>query len=103
MTLAADTYGASLLDVLGFDHLAVGSAAAHGGARYPETTLEDIAELKPGWVLLPSEPYAFGDRHRRDVRAAVTGADVRLVDGQDLFWWGIRTPAALARLRAVLI
>jgi hypothetical protein len=26
-------------------------------------------------------------------------APVVLVDGQDLFWWGARTPAALARLR----
>jgi hypothetical protein len=24
---------------------------------------------------------------------------VVFVDGQDLFWWGVRTPAALARLR----
>jgi hypothetical protein len=28
--------------------------------------------------------------------------DARLVDGQDLFWWGTRTPAALARLAQVL-
>ena len=26
-------------------------------------------------------------------------APVELVDGQDLFWWGVRTPAAMARLR----
>jgi hypothetical protein len=25
-----------------------------------------------------------------------------LVDGQDLFWWGVRTPAAVDRLRAAL-
>jgi len=29
-------------------------------------------------------------------------APVVLVDGQDLFWWGARTPAALDRLRARL-
>jgi hypothetical protein len=26
-------------------------------------------------------------------------ADVRLVDGQDLFWWGVRTAGAIGRLR----
>jgi hypothetical protein len=25
-----------------------------------------------------------------------------LVDGQDLFWWGVRTPAAAERLRRQL-
>jgi len=28
--------------------------------------------------------------------------DVRLTDGRDLFWWGVRTPGALARLRQSL-
>jgi hypothetical protein len=29
-------------------------------------------------------------------------APVVLVDGQDLFWWGVRTPAAAERLRRQL-
>jgi hypothetical protein len=28
----------------------------------------------------------------------VPGVPVVFVDGRDLFWWGIRTPAAAARL-----
>jgi len=27
---------------------------------------------------------------------------VVFVDGRDLFWWGIRTPAAAARLQAAI-
>ena len=102
MTLAGDTYGASLLDVLGLDHIAVAPAAPDDAARYPETTLEDVAAKKPAVALLPSEPYAFKESHRDDVQAALPDAAVRLVDGRDLFWWGIRTPDALARLRALL-
>ena len=64
--------------------------------------LEEIAERRPDLVLLPDEPYAFGERHIQEVAAAVADADVRLVDGRDLFWWGIRTPAAAARLRDAL-
>jgi hypothetical protein len=50
-------------------------------------------------VLAPSEPYPFRDRHRAELAAV---APVRLVDGQDLFWWGARTTEALARLARVL-
>jgi hypothetical protein len=32
----------------------------------------------------------------------VPDADVRIVDGQDLFWWGIRTPGAVERLTTAL-
>jgi hypothetical protein len=46
--------------------------------------------------LAPSEPYPFAERH---VPQFEDVAPVVLVDGQDLFWWGVRTPAAAARLR----
>jgi hypothetical protein len=28
--------------------------------------------------------------------------EVRLIDGADLFWWGVRTPGALDRLAVAL-
>jgi hypothetical protein len=95
MTISADTYGASLL-------LACGIGTCFGGspARYPEVTLEAAADERPHLVLLPSEPYPFAERHVPELRAVAP--DVRLVDGQDLFWWGWRTPGALARLRIAL-
>ena len=50
-------------------------------------------------VLLPTEPYPFADRHLPEL---VQVAPASIVDGQDLFWWGVRTPAALLRLRGVV-
>jgi ABC-type Fe3+-hydroxamate transport system substrate-binding protein len=97
MTTNKETYGSSLLELLGIQNLFGGA-----GARYPETTLEEIAARGADLVLLPGEPYPFKDRHAREVEAVVGGADVRLVDGRDLFWWGIRTPDALTRLREAL-
>jgi ABC-type hemin transport system substrate-binding protein len=91
MAIGHDTYGASLLR-------AVGVAVVHEG-RYPETTLEAAAALAPEVVLAPSEPYPFAERHREELEAV---APVRFVDGQDLFWWGARTPAALRRLESDL-
>jgi ABC-type Fe3+-hydroxamate transport system substrate-binding protein len=97
MTLNRDTYGASLLAHVGFDNV-----YAHAGTRYPEVPLDDVARLEPDVVVLPDEPYPFAARHLAEVRAAVPGAQVQIVDGRDLFWWGIRTPEAVARLAAVL-
>ena len=92
MSLATDTYGASLLDLLG-----VGNVFADSLDRYPEVTLAEVAARAPNVILLPSEPYEFAARHVREVEAEVPGVPVRLVDGRDLFWWGIRTPAAATR------
>ena len=48
------------------------------------------------WMLAPSEPYPFGERHVEELSSV---APVLLVDGRDLFWWGVRTPDAIDRLR----
>jgi hypothetical protein len=79
----------------------VGIANVFGDAhdRYPEVGLGDVAARAPDVALLPSEPYAFAEKHAIELRAAVPGARVSFVDGRDLFWWGIRTPAAADRLR----
>ena len=97
MSLALDTYGASLLDLLG-----VGNVFADSLDRYPEVTLAEVEARAPNLIVLPSEPYAFAERHVREVQAEVPGVPVVLVDGRDLFWWGIRTPDAAARLREAL-
>ena len=37
-----------------------------------------------------------------EVQRLLPSSRVVLVDGRDLLWWGVRTPTALERLRAVL-
>ena len=97
MAIGRATYGASLLAQIGIDVV-----TADGDAAYPTVPLEEAALLGAQLVLLPSEPYPFTQRHIAEVAAAVAPARVVLIDGQDLFWWGVRTPAALARIRASL-
>ncbi len=94
MTLSGGTYGSSLLAAAG-----VANVFADAGERYPTVTLEEAAARRPDVVLAPSEPYPFRERH---VPLLAEVAPVVLVDGQDLFWWGVRTPAALDRLRQQL-
>jgi hypothetical protein len=62
--------------------------------------LVDARDLVPDLVVAPSEPYPFAERHVRELETVA--ADVRLVDGRDLFWWGTRSAAAVERLREVL-
>lgn len=91
MTMQHGTYGSSLLARIG-----VGNVFAASGRRYPEVTLDEARALTPDVVLAPSEPYPFSERHRAELE---TVAPVVFVDGKDLFWWGVRTPAAVERLR----
>lgn len=96
MTIGAATYGAALLDELGIDVLAFGDVA------YPAIDIADVTASRPDLVLVPSEPYEFNDEHLDEIAAAVPNARIIRIDGQDLFWWGIRTPAALRRLAEAL-
>lgn len=91
MTISDATYGSSLV-------AAAGLANVYAGATdtYPTHALADAARRRPGVVLAPSEPYPFKERHRAELE---TVAPVVFVDGQDLFWWGSRTPGALGRWR----
>jgi ABC-type Fe3+-hydroxamate transport system substrate-binding protein len=94
MSLAGGTYGSSLLAAIGVDNV-----FADAAERYPTVTLEEARARRPDVVLAPSEPYPFRERHVEQLEQV---APVVLVDGQDLFWWGVRTPAAMARLRRQL-
>jgi ABC-type hemin transport system substrate-binding protein len=91
MTMSGGTYGSSMLA-----HLGIANVFADADERYPTTDLEAVRARRPDVVLAPSEPYPFKERHVAELSEV---APVELVDGQDLFWWGIRTPDALERLR----
>jgi ABC-type Fe3+-hydroxamate transport system substrate-binding protein len=94
MTMSGGTYGSSLLSAIGVDNV-----FADAVERYPTVTLDEARARNPDVVLAPSEPYPFRERHVEQLSEV---APVVLVDGQDLFWWGVRTPAAMARLRRKL-
>jgi ABC-type Fe3+-hydroxamate transport system substrate-binding protein len=90
MTIGGHTYGSSLLQAAGFVNIYAASEES-----YPSIEPGQAAGLKPDYVLAPSEPYKFTERHRGELEVA---APAVFVDGQDLFWWGARTSAAWQRL-----
>ncbi|MDQ1439106.1 MAG: hypothetical protein QOK43_2735 [Acidimicrobiaceae bacterium] len=94
MTLNGDTYGSSMLAAIG-----MANVYAEDVERYPTVTLEDAIDRGPDVVLAPTEPYPFRIDHVPELEKV---GPVVVVDGKDLFWWGVRTPAALTRLQTAL-
>jgi ABC-type Fe3+-hydroxamate transport system substrate-binding protein len=89
MALGTPTYGSSILSHLGITNIFVGEGS------YPAVDLGEIALRTPDVILAPSEPFPFAIRHVAELEKV---APTMLIDGQDLFWWGVRTPEALMRL-----
>ena len=101
MTVARDTYIAAMLARIGWHTLPEAHGGASGAARYPvvrgdEPWLADVQH-----VLLSSEPYSFGAQHLAEVRALCPNAQVRLVDGELLSWYGARAVPGLRYLRKI--
>ncbi len=74
-----------------------GVANAFAGlTRYPEISLEDLAQANPDFIFLSSEPYAFGEKHFEEFREVCPRAKVVLVDGEMFSWYGSRLRWAAA-------
>ena len=84
MAVAPDTYIARTLGLVDWR-----SHPLSPEDRYPEVTLEDYAG-RVDHVLLSSEPFHFKQRHLAEVRAAVPGAEVSMIDGEMTSWYGSR-------------
>jgi len=67
-------------------------------SRYPEINLETLAGLKPDLVFLSSEPYPFREKHLEEVKTAIPGAKIMLVDGEMFSWYGSRLIKAVQYL-----
>jgi len=58
---------------------------------YPEVTEGEIAAANPDVVLLPDEPYRFGEKDRSFWAERLPHSEVKLVSGDDFCWHGVRT------------
>jgi ABC-type Fe3+-hydroxamate transport system substrate-binding protein len=97
MTIGPDTYMHDLITLCGGENV-YGDA----DARYPETALQDVAERSPDVVLLPDEPFRFGQKHVPEVIEAMPGVRIYCVDGKLMCWYGPRIPEAIRMLRHLL-
>jgi len=74
--------------------------------RYPRITLEEVVAAQPELVLLPSEPYAFGESDMAEIAAldipAARNKHIYLFDGSYLTWHGTRLSKALITLPPIV-
>ena len=99
MTVARDTYIARMLARIGWRTEPAVLGGQSGAARYPALTGTEpwLADVQQ--VLLSSEPSRFGAEHLAEAQRLCPNAEVRLVDGELLSWYGPRAGAGLRYLR----
>ena len=99
MSVARDTYLSRMLARVNWQTLPDARGGERGAARYPVLTGAEPWLADVEWVLLSSEPYRFTARHVEEARRLAPNAQVRLVDGELLSWYGARAVPGLAYLR----
>ena len=95
MAVGADTYAHDLLVLCGGANV----FAEREERRYPLVREDEIVAAAPEVILLPDEPYAFGDDDveelaRLPIPAARAGR-IHLIDGTLASWYGPRTGRAI--------
>jgi ABC-type hemin transport system substrate-binding protein len=99
MTFDRTAYPSAMLEAVGLRN----AFAQHAGTKYFEVADRDVAAAGALWTLLPTEPFPF---HKHPVDTARLGRAgqphrVRVIDGEALTWFGVRTAPGLRELAAV--
>jgi hypothetical protein len=95
MTVRRDTYIASVLAAAGWDTL-----PEQATVRFPEFAWDAPWLAAIARVLLPSEPYAFTDRHLAEA-GLLAQRPVTRIDGEMVSWYGSRAIPGLRYLAAL--
>lgn len=117
MTFNQDTYASDLLSLFGGENVfanrrrryPLGSdlgvekeePAGDRDTRYPRVTIEEIRASAPDVILLPDEPFVFGEEHRQQFLAELgnipAGKMGRIFcfDGTWIAWYGTRIAKAI--------
>ncbi|MEO8059509.1 MAG: helical backbone metal receptor [Burkholderiales bacterium] len=99
MTVARDTYLSRMLARVNMQTLPELLGGRTGAARYPALSGSEPWLAQVQRVLLSSEPYAFGAQHFIEAQRLCPNAQVQLVDGEMLSWFGARAVPGLRYLR----
>jgi ABC-type Fe3+-hydroxamate transport system substrate-binding protein len=97
MAAATGTYISDLLETFG----GVNVFPAVDGP-WPKTDEERLAALGPDLLVLPDEPFPFGEADGAWWKGTLPSARVVLVPGEDFCWHGVRTLMGLDAAGALL-
>jgi len=99
MSVARDTYISRMLALVNWHTLPAVDGGPQGAARYPALQGDEAWLAQVQRVLLSSEPYAFDERHLGAAQALCPQAEVQIVDGELISWYGPRAIPGLRYLR----
>ncbi|MDX1421135.1 MAG: helical backbone metal receptor [Rubricoccaceae bacterium] len=94
MTVGSDTFISDVMQRAGLLN------AFGDRTRYPEVTIEAVADRQPDVLLLSSEPYPFKAEHATALEES-TSVPTVLVDGEVFSWYGSRMRLAPPYLQAL--
>ncbi|HVN52808.1 MAG TPA: helical backbone metal receptor [Anaerolineaceae bacterium] len=120
MTFNQDTYSADLLALLGGKNVFAARSRRYPlradldmetpedpgqrDTRYPRVTVEEVLTACPEMILLPDEPYPYGQGHQEEISrifAATPAArnhHIFTIDGRLITWFGTYLARALIEL-----
>ena len=84
MCAGGDTFISNMIEAIGWHNVLADRQ------RYPSIELEELKDMQIDLVLLSSEPYSFKEAHFAEIKAALPGVEVMLVDGEMFSWYGSR-------------
>ncbi len=99
MTVASNTYIARMLAEVGWQTWPAQAGGEAGASRYPQLQGDEAWLAQIERVLLSSEPYRFDASHLGLAQALCPQAQLQLVDGELLSWYGPRAAQGLDYLR----
>jgi ABC-type Fe3+-hydroxamate transport system substrate-binding protein len=101
MAVGGDTFAHALVSECGGRN-----PFAESERRYPRVDERDLEAASPDVILLPTEPYAFGEAERRELLAldcpAARSGRIHVIEGELLTWYGPRMARALRTLTGLL-
>ena len=101
MSVGQGTYAQDLIELCG----GVNVFSDLLDRRYPQVTPEQIVSSKPDVILLPDEPYSFGQKDVAELaKLDIPAADGRVhcVDGTLISWYGPRIARAIETVESLL-
>ncbi|MCD6013833.1 MAG: ABC-type Fe3+-hydroxamate transport system, periplasmic component [Flavipsychrobacter sp.] len=96
MCAGGDTFISDMLSTMGWYNVLADRM------RYPEVTLDELKGKNVDVVLLSSEPYPFKDPHIAEIKEALPNAEVKLVDGEMMSWYGSRMRLATEYVKTLI-
>jgi ABC-type Fe3+-hydroxamate transport system substrate-binding protein len=84
MGVGSDTFINDMLNRIGLKN------SLENEKRYPTLDSSKLASLNPDIIFLPSEPYPFGENHKKELNEFFPASKIVLVDGQMFSWYGSR-------------